>query len=195
MTRVSDDRTHRPLPAELDPAQLALYRAITGGPRGAGPQAFPLAEPDGRLRGPFSAMLLDPALGGPLQELGAALRFAGSLPARARELVILTVAAEVHSGFEQRAHEALGRRIGLTEDELAAVRAGAPLPGPDPVERAAVAAARTLARRAGFDDAAYRAAVEVLSERDLFEVVVLVGYYGALAGVLAVFAPEQDAPE
>jgi 4-carboxymuconolactone decarboxylase len=57
-------------PGRLDPEARAVYRRITAGPRGAS-----AVDADGRLVGPFNAMLLSPALGGPLQELGAAVRY------------------------------------------------------------------------------------------------------------------------
>ena len=45
-----------------------------------------LVDDQGRLQGPFNAMLFHPAIGMALQELGRALRFSGELPPRAREI-------------------------------------------------------------------------------------------------------------
>ena len=50
------------------------------------------------------------------------LRFRGLLSARARELVILVVAASWESEFEWWAHVRIGKQIGLTDDEIDAVR-------------------------------------------------------------------------
>ena len=61
-----------PTPDELDEPRRAVYDAIAGGPRAAGPQAFRLTDDDGRLEGPFNAMLVSPGVGLALQELGAA---------------------------------------------------------------------------------------------------------------------------
>ena len=63
-------------PAELPVEQRRLYDAIVGGPRAAGPQLFELSDEQGRLNGPFGAMLLSPPVGGALQSLGAAIRYA-----------------------------------------------------------------------------------------------------------------------
>ena len=57
-------------------------------------------------------MLQAPHLGGPLQELGAAVRFATSFTDRAREVAILTVAAVTRSDYEQFAHERVGAMVG-----------------------------------------------------------------------------------
>ena len=133
-----------------------LYAAITSGPRGGSQQPFALVDDVGALAGPFNAMLLQPGLGAALQALGAAIRYQGTLPARIRELAILVVAGHWSSAFEQHAHEAAGRRAGLSEEELAAVRAGAEPDLADPAERAAVRAARTLVRAGDLDDEAVR---------------------------------------
>ncbi|MGW2222518.1 carboxymuconolactone decarboxylase family protein [Nonomuraea sp. NPDC001684] len=177
-------------PEDLDDAQTEVYRAITGGPRAAGPQVFPLADERGRLRGPFNAMLLSPPVGGALQALGAAVRYGSVLPDRARELAILVVAAHWGSDFERDAHEAVGRSCGLTEAELTAVREGRPPGLADPAERAAVLAARELTRTGTLAEEDYRAVTAALGERGLFELTTLVGYYATLALQLRVFAGE-----
>ncbi|MEU6725030.1 carboxymuconolactone decarboxylase family protein [Nonomuraea wenchangensis] len=177
-------------PDELDEEQRQVYRAIAGGPRSVGPQPFALADEEGRLRGPFNAMLLSPPVGGALQAVGAAVRYGSVLPARVRELAILAVAASWDSAFEREAHEAVGRACGLTEDELATLREGG-LPEPDdPAERAALRAVAALTARGRLDDEEYAEAVAALGERGLFELTTLVGYYGTLALQLRVFAGE-----
>ncbi|MEV0968293.1 carboxymuconolactone decarboxylase family protein [Microtetraspora glauca] len=178
-------------PDALDEEQAELYRAITGGPRAAGPQAFALTDERGRLRGPFNAMLLSPPVGGALQAVGAAVRYHSVLTARVREIAILVVAAHWGSDFEREAHEAVGRTCGLTEAELAALREGA-LPGlPDPGELAAARAAAALARAGDLTDEEYGNAVAALGERGLFELTTLVGYYATLALQLRIFAGEH----
>ncbi|MFD0688006.1 carboxymuconolactone decarboxylase family protein [Actinomadura fibrosa] len=179
------------LPGELDEPQAEVYRAITGGPRAAGPQAFPLTDEEGRLRGPFNAMLLSPPVGQALQAVGSAVRYASVLTDRARELAILAVAAHWGSAFEREAHEAVGRACGLTETEMAALRSGTEPDLPDPAEAATLRTARTLTAAGRLTDEEYAEAVRVLGERALFELTTLVGYYGLLALQLRVFAGEE----
>ncbi|XVQ86407.1 carboxymuconolactone decarboxylase family protein [Microbispora siamensis] len=179
------------LPGELEAEQAEVYRAITGGPRAAGPQSFALADEEGRLRGPFNAMLLSPTVGLALQELGAAVRYGSVLRDRVREMAILVVAAHWGSAFEREAHEAVGRACGLTETELAALREGSPPDLADPAERAAVRAAAALAEAGTLTDEEYGDAVAVLGERGVFELTTLVGYYSTLALHLRVFAGEH----
>jgi 4-carboxymuconolactone decarboxylase len=174
-------------PKTLNEDQRQLYAAITGGPRGSGPQSFPLVDGKGGLEGPFNAMLLQPTLGAALQALGAAIRYSGTLPPRTRELAILIVAAKWGSEFEQYAHEAAGRFAGLSEAELAPVRAGLEPDLADPDERAAVRAARALVQTGDLDDAEYAEALSQLGEAGLFELTTLIGYYATLALQLRVF--------
>ncbi|MEU1182460.1 carboxymuconolactone decarboxylase family protein [Streptomyces sp. NPDC005820] len=177
-------------PGELDAEQREVYRAITGGPRAAGPQAFALTDPDGQLRGPFNAMLLSPPVGHALQALGAAVRYGSALTDRARELAILAVAAHWNSAFEREAHEAVGRAVGLTGRELTALRTGTAPDLSDPGERAVLRAASALLSRGTLDDEEYAATVSAVGERALFDLTTLVGYYATLALHLRVFAGE-----
>lgn len=177
-------------PAELDDEQQRLYASITGGPRAR--NAFGIVDGDGTLGGPFNAMLLHPPVGDALQRLGAAIRFAGTLSDRARELAILTVAASVHSGFEWYAHEHIGLRQGLTEAEIAAIRNGAQPHLDDPGEAAVVATTRRLIDSGTLTDDEYADASAVLGPATLFELTTLVGYYRLIAMQLHVFG--VDAP-
>jgi 4-carboxymuconolactone decarboxylase len=173
-------------PESLDADQRAVYQSITGGPRATGPRLFDLVDEEGRLEGPFNAFLLQPHLGGPLQELGAAVRYATNLSDRAREIAILVVSEHWDSAFERYAHEAVARQVGLSDAELADLRAGqhARLPADD----ALVAETTQLLVSGGdLDDRAYAEAIAGLGEAGLFELLTLVGYYSTLALQLRVF--------
>ena len=178
------------LPGELDEQQSEVYRTITAGPRATGPQAFTLVDEEGRLRGPFNAMLLSPPVGLAVQAVGAAVRYQSVLTDRVREMAILVVAAHWGSAFEWAAHEALGRTHGLTEPELDALRVGG-LPNlPDAAERTALLATAALTRTGTLSDGEYYDTVAAWGERGLFELTTLVGYYALLALQLRVFAGE-----
>lgn len=163
---------------ELDPDAAALYDKITTGPRGTS-----MADGQGGLAGPFNAMLLSPPVGDALQELGAAVRYRSRLGDRAREIAILVVAGHWDSAFERQVHEGIGRGLGLTDDQLRALREGAPLDLADPREAAVLRVARALVARQDLDDEEYG----VLDPETVFELTTLVGYYGTLALQLRVF--------
>ena len=170
-----------PAPHELDTKARALYDHITGGPRANGPRAFPLTDEDGRLQGPFNAMLLSPEVGTALQELGAAIRYRSSLPARAREIAILEISVLRRSSFEWFAHARAGKQAGLTDAEIAALHDGATATTLDAAETLVRDLVRTLVRERDLDDDAYAAAAETLGQREFMELIALVGYYDLLA--------------
>jgi 4-carboxymuconolactone decarboxylase len=185
---------------QLDPEQLDLYQRIVGGPRASGPQHFALTDGAGALAGPFGIMLHAPALGHPLQDLGAAIRYRTGLSARVREIAILSVAAATDSAFERYAHQRVDRAAGLTDAELAELAHGR-FASDDPVEAAAYALCDRLNRgRLPLSDEDFAALRAALGEAALVELVVLVGYYRTLSQLLHVFdvgAPPEDgaAPE
>ena len=186
-----------PTPDELDEQQRAVYDAIAGGPRAAGPQAFRLTDEEGRLEGPFNAMLVSPGVGLALQELGSAVRYRTTLSDRSREIAILALAVLRRSDFEWYAHERVGRRAGLTEDELSALLAGGTPATLSPQEAAVLDTTRRLAADADLDDDAFAGAETHLGRGQLSELVVLVGYYDLLALSLRVWRtplPAGEAP-
>jgi 4-carboxymuconolactone decarboxylase len=180
------------LPAALDAVQREVYDTIAGGPRARGTQLFRLVDDEGGLEGPFNAFLLQPRLGDALQGLGSAVRYATTLPDRAREIAILVVADEHRSGFEWYAHEAIGRHVGLTSDELEALRERR-FDAFDDEERVVAVTAHALVSRGDLDDQEFNAASHLLGLPRLFELLTLVGYYAALALQLRVFRVQPPA--
>jgi 4-carboxymuconolactone decarboxylase len=174
-------------PHELDEAAKALYDRIAGGPRAQGPQAFDLTDADGRLHGPFNALLISPEVGSAIQELGAAIRYKSGLSPRAREVAILEVAARRKSSFEWYAHERVGKQVGLTAAEIAALHDGAEAPTLTPTETVVRRTVATLLAKRDLDDAEFVAAAAALGERVLMDLIALVGYYDMLALSLTVW--------
>jgi 4-carboxymuconolactone decarboxylase len=143
--------------------------------------------PDGSLEGPFNAMLLSPEIGDAVRRLGAGVRSHSVLSDRCREIAILTVAAGWDSSFERRVHEQAGAAAGLSADEMSVLAAGRVPRLDDPVEVAVAETAHVLVHRHDLDERQYLGAIAVLGERQLFELVVLVGYYAQVALQLRVF--------
>lgn len=171
---------------ELTPGQAELYAKILGGPRASGPQHFSLTADNGSLVGPFNALLLSPGLGGAVQELGAAVRYRTRFTDRVREMAILIVAAHWKSAFEAVAHEAVGRAIGLTDEELSTIAGGGIPHLDDPQEQACVRIVHALTR-GDIDDELWAATRDIVTQEIMFELVTLVGYYAGLALQMRVF--------
>jgi 4-carboxymuconolactone decarboxylase len=174
-------------PSAFTDEQRAVYNAITGGPRGSGPQLFQLVDGEGALTGPFNAFLLQPQVGGLLQALGSALRYQTSLSDRAREIAILVVAVHWESAFEWYAHEAVGRHVGLSDAELDCLRRHDYDELANPDERLVARTTHRLVAAGDLDLVAYREAVDSFGPAVLFELLTLVGYYATLALQLRVF--------
>lgn len=189
-------RIHHFLPDELDDAQRALYDALTTGTRRAVHDSLPAAvrmtDAEGRLQGPFNAMLVHPHLGVALQEVSRRLRFEGTLPARTREIVILVVAGAEQSDFEWAAHAPIGASVGLTTLEIEALGAGVVPAFDDAVDHAAARLALSLVNTGDVDDSTWRAAHDVLGDAGVFEVSTTVGIYRLIAQQLRLF--RVDAP-
>jgi 4-carboxymuconolactone decarboxylase len=179
-------RQQRIQPADLDTDQAKIYISITEGPRSKQATQSALIDEDGVLRGPFNILLLAPALGDPLQQLGAAIRYDSRLTDRARELAVLTVAVRWESAFEQQAHEAVGRSIGLTDTEIGALRAGQPPSLDDAYEVMCLRVVRALLA-GDLDDDLWAEASGMLGQQTIFELTTLVGYYATLALQMRVF--------
>jgi 4-carboxymuconolactone decarboxylase len=174
-------------PDALSDEQRELYERITGGPRGRGPRPFPLTDEEGRLHGPFNAMLFGPEVGTAVQELGAAIRYRSSLPDRAREIAILELAVRRGCAFEWYAHERVGRTAGLDDDEIRALLSGADCASLDRLETLVRRLVRTLLDERDLTGELFAQAEPVLGTTMLVELIALVGYYDLLALSLQVW--------
>jgi len=175
----STGRLPWPVRDELGAEARRVYDRIVDGPRArlTGPAA--VMDGDGRLLGPFNAMLASPAVGDAQQQLGAAIRYGTSLPDRLRELAILTVAVHRDSDFEWHAHTEPAYAAGLTDEDLASVRAGGDaMTGPDALIHRVVIA---LLTDRDLDDDTFTAVEDLLGTTGTVELIVLVGYYDLLA--------------
>ena len=178
-------------PGELTESQRDLYRAIVNSNRAQESRPFPIVDEDGGLRGPFNAMLYVPALGHLLQEIGAVLRYQGSLLPRMREIAIIIVAAHEKSGYEWALHAHQGRLLGLSEDELLVLARAQAGVLPDPVEESIAEAVREILDTGDLSDTTYKQIRGLLGEAALFELAVLVSHYRLLALVLRLFGPND----
>lgn len=173
-------------PDQLNDAQRAVYEAIVGGPRASGPQLFELTAPDGSLHGPFGLMVQLPPLGAPLQELGAAIRYRSHLTDREREIATLTLARTTDSDFERYAHEAVGRAVGLTTEEIAGLRDGT-FTGDSHREAAIARLSARLAESPAVTAEDRQALAADLDDDTVIAVTILVGYYRTLAQMMGLF--------
>jgi len=161
-----------------------------GGAAEEGPAAeLVRARRGGQLSDLDRLLLHSPPVAEGWNALLGALRSSTTLPDDVRELVVLRIAVLNGAAFEWSAHEPIGRRAGLDDARLAALRAAdaAADPGWTPLQRAALTYTDASTRGVAVPDEVFAAAREQLDDRGLVELAVLVGGYAMVSRVLVAF--------
>jgi AhpD family alkylhydroperoxidase len=126
------------------------------------------------------------------------LRFAGrlmpggTLPRRDTELVILRVAHLRSCAYEFEHHVRLGRRAGVTPEDVARVEAGPDADGWTDRERSLLRAVDALHTDQDLDDRTWSALRDHLDEPQAIEFLLLVGHYEMLATFLLTLRVQPD---
>jgi 4-carboxymuconolactone decarboxylase len=147
---------------------------------------------DGEPLNVFATLSHRPELMRRVNALGGYFPRSSELDDRTRELAILRVAGTLGCPYELHHHRPLGIRAGLTEAELqAAVDASSAHTWPA-ADRTILALTDALIARTPIDDAAWAALDGVLDDGQRLELLVLVGFYGLIAGVVNIVGVELD---
>lgn len=119
----------------------------------------------------------------------------GRLARRESELVILRVASRRGSDYELQQHRRLGRRAGLSTEEIAAIeKADDEHAGFSVRERLLLRAADQLLADQDLSDQLWSDLGGEFDEREKIEIVMLVGHYAMLATALQALRVQPDAP-
>lgn len=138
----------------------------------------------------FKALAHAPQVLKGFSDLGGRLLYRGLLPARTRELVILRVGALLGSDYEWGQHVVIGRREGLSDDEIRGVRDGE-LGGLSASEAAAVRYGEAVEARA-VDDQVWSETTAHFSDAEMVELTVLAGFYGLVSRSLIALDVQLD---
>ncbi len=138
----------------------------------------------GTMIRPYQVLLHAPGVALPAAELGARIRYAGTLSDRDRELAILTVSTVATCGFEWDAHIDLARNAGVREEALEHLRN--PAAKLNDGEALIIGFVRELSASHTLSEATFDAAAARLGNEGVVELSVLVGYYLMLAFVMNV---------
>lgn len=115
------------------------------------------------------------------------------LPAREREIVILRIGFLCRSGYEWTQHVAIGKRDGLTDDEIARIKAGPDAAGWSPADKALLQAADELHHDQFITDATWTALKAHFSDKQCMDVVFTAGQYTQVSMMLNSFGVQLDA--
>lgn len=189
---MSDDATPRlaPLPRDRwdDDVRTALQ---TGYPAAAerflsdGPDAPPIPNVLGTL-------LHHPALAGPFLVYNRVLLETPAIEPRLRELIVLRVAWRTRCVYEWAQHARIAEGLGITSDEIDAVGRGAGEAIWNALEADLLAATDQLLDSSRIDDDTWTRLAQQLDERQLVEVVFVVGTYTCLAMAFNSFGLKLD---
>jgi alkylhydroperoxidase family enzyme len=132
----------------------------------------------------FSTMVHNRRVANRAVLLGGAFLGKGTVSGREREIVILRVGHNASAVYEFGQHVVIGRREGLSDDEIAALATDDPGDGWTSVERALIALADELCDVDCVSDSTWATLAERFDAEQMVELVVLAGYYRMISGFL-----------
>lgn len=117
---------------------------------------------------------------------------ANALPEREREIVILRTGFNCKSGYEWAQHEVIGKRVGLTDAEIARIKAGAGAPGWSAADAALIAATDDLSANQFVSDASWAELGKHFNDEQRMDMVYTVGQYTLVSMLLNSFGVQLD---
>ncbi|MFI1377641.1 carboxymuconolactone decarboxylase family protein [Streptomyces longwoodensis] len=141
----------------------------------------------------FKMIAHAPAAVRPTVDLGLALLSGTALDARLREAVILATATRAGCTYEWVQHEPIAARSGLSVQQIAFLKEGAvQVPGLTQCEETCLRAVSELSSKNSVDEETLSLLRRQLSDRQIIELLMTVGYYTLLANVLNSLDVEAD---
>jgi len=154
-------------PEQLTPAQSKVFAELTAG--------------RGRILGPYKIWIHSPTVASGMEKIGTFLNKHASLSKREVEIGILVIAQHWQGEYVKQAHIREGKAAGLSAETIDAILAGQDPKLADPHERAVHRFAAALVSRRQLSDAEFGEIEKVLGREGIAEVLVLIGYYTAVA--------------
>jgi uncharacterized peroxidase-related enzyme len=154
---------------------------------------FERMEKRGGILNIFRAMSHSPEALRRFMKFGSYFLEEGKLDPKLRELAILRAGWLCRSPYEFSQHVSFGRRTGLTDEQIRAVRD--PQPGTfDAREMAILAFAGEMTADARASDSAFAAVREFLSEEQVVELAMVTAFYNMVSRVLNTLDVDVDPP-
>jgi 4-carboxymuconolactone decarboxylase len=131
----------------------------------------------------------------PFVDFNDAVRYKISLPDSLRELIILRVGHLCQADYEVHHHTRISREIGMSEDLIAAAKAGSEASGLDATQRLALDLTDDLVKDRRASDANLAKAIETFGPEKLTEIIMLVGCYVLACMFLRTFGIDIEKPQ
>lgn len=135
----------------------------------------------------YRALVHSPNGARSFQELGLFIRHKSRLDARLRELAILQVGYVARSAYEYSHHVAIGRKFGVSDDDIRAMIAeteGRPTTL-DALTKAVLRAAREMTRDLAVSDATFAELRAGLDHERVVDLIMTVAFYNGVVRLLA----------
>jgi alkylhydroperoxidase family enzyme len=180
---VTDTGRPRLAPLPVDRWDDDVSEALQAGFGKEATDRFLTDGPDAlRVPNALTTLLHHPELAGPFLAFNSVLLFRPALEPRLRELMVLRVAWRTRATYEWVQHVRLAQGCGVTQAEIEAIRLGADAEATwTPLEADLLAATDQMIDGYRIDDPTWARLAEHLDERQLVEVVFVVGTYTCLA--------------
>jgi alkylhydroperoxidase family enzyme len=117
----------------------------------------------------------------------------GRLAHRDREILVLRTAWNCQSEYEWGQHVSVGRRIGLSEEDIRNTATGPEAAGWTDTERLLLVAADELHHESAVGESTWTGLAQRYDDQEMIEIVMVVGYYHLVAMMLkSVGVPADD---
>jgi len=132
----------------------------------------------------------------PALRLANAILHRQQLGERHRELLILQVAALQHGAYEWHQHVPIGEAVGISKQQIAALARG-DFAGEafDEADRDLLAFGRRVIEDARVDDDCFQRIHRRLSDREIVECILTIGFYMMMARLTEVTETDLDSPQ
>ena len=141
----------------------------------------------------FRLLLNSPDAAEAVGRLGEHIRLRSTLHPAFRETAILGVARALDSDYVWAHHEPIARAVGVRPQVIDAIRSGRAPMGLPPKEGVFAQAGKEFVRNGALSERTFQAIEHLLGAEGAVELVVVIGYYAMLNGVLGSLGIELDA--
>ncbi len=150
---------------------------------------------DGKLIGPFNAMLRSPEIAAASMGITSAEGKHSSLSEKVRQVVILTVGAVWQAAYELYAHTAVAEKAGFDEATIQTLVAGQKPTTLAAEESVAYDFTHRLATTHQIDTELYEQAIVTFGEKGVVDMIFLAGQYMTISSLLNTFAVPAPAAQ
>jgi 4-carboxymuconolactone decarboxylase len=149
-------------------------------------------EREGRVYNVFTTMANHPDLARDWLTFASHVLRHSTLPPRDREILILRIGWLCGSEYEWAQHVRIGKREGLSEDDLRHIRQGPDAAGASQHDRLLLKAVDELHADAFIGDETWKALAETYDTRQMMDLVFAVGQYNLVSMALNSFGVQLD---